>query len=67
MKKYQEEFLKKAKRLTGQKKTASIVILGRKPRKKNFFIVVNGNEYRVDVLRCRDTRDVERLSSKISR
>jgi len=67
MKEYQEEFLQKAKRFTGQKKTVSIVILGRKPRKKNFFIVVNGKEYCADILRCRDTRDVRRLSSKISR
>jgi hypothetical protein len=63
MKEYQKMFLETAKKL--KKGTVAVAILGRQTRKKNIYLLVQGKEYRVDLLRCRDRRDVRRITSKL--
>ena len=63
MKDYQRKFLEKAKEL--KNRSVAMVVLGRRLKKKNVYLVVQGREYPIDVLRCRDTRDVERLTQKV--
>lgn len=61
MKDYQKQYLEKAKKL----RSVAMVVLGRKVRKKNICLVVQGKEYPIDLLRCRDRRDVKRITQKL--